>query len=683
MLPPPITPIEEIIDTYHGNQIADPYRWLEDGKTERVRSWTAAQNAYSRAYLDALPGREFLREFVTGIARLGAVAPPAVRPDRLFYTRRTDLENQAVLVCRDRTSGTETILVDPNQNRSDGTVTLDWWVPSPDGTKVVFGLSSNGSEMSTLAVLEVATGTLLPDAIPFTRYASMAWLPDGSGFYYTRYPKPGSVPPGQEHYNRRLFFHQLGSDPETDPLVFGADRKPEEYLDAHLSPDGRFLLVTASRTFDIQDVYICDRTRNEGFFPLVENLDASFSGEIIGTTLYLRTNWQAPFYRVMAVDLERPREPWRELIPQGHCLLEASGVVGGKLVCRFLEQAHSKIRIFDLNGQFERELELPGLGTVSVMSGEWNDPDLFFSFTSFITPMMVRQENLASGESRLFAGIQAPALDASRYDIKQVRYPSKDGTWVTMFLVHRKGLQPDGTNPTILTGYGGFNISRTPEFLGSYLALLDAGFIYALPNLRGGGEYGESWHEAGMKQRKQNVFDDFISAAEHLIQTGYTTPEKLAINGGSNGGLLVGAVLTQRPDLFRAVVCQVPLLDMLRYHLFLIARTWIPEYGCADEPADFSWLRAYSPYHQVKPGTVYPAVLLMTAESDTRVDPLHARKMAALLQAAQVGPHPILLRLEAQAGHGVGKPTAKRIEEAVDFLSFICAELNQGLRTED
>lgn len=674
MKKPPATPVEEVLELYHGEPVVDPYLWLEDGASERVREWTAAQNAYTREYLDRLPGREKLRERVTQNARLGMVSSPVLRKGRLFYTRRTKLQNQAVLFWREELSGSEKILVDPNEQRADGTMTLDWWLPSPDGKKVVYGLSTDGSEMSTLYVLDVETGQNLPDTIPYTRYASISWMPDGNGFFYTRYPKPGSVPPGQEHYNRRVFYHELGNDPTEDRLIFGEGRKPEEYFGVYVSPDGHYLLITASRTFDIQDVYLCDLQNQDGFTTIVENLDAAFGGEILGDTLYLRTNWQAPNYRVMSVNLNYPLEPWKEVLPERPHLLESCGIVGNKLVCVYLENANSHLRVLNLQGKLENDIPLPGIGTVGDVSGEWDTPDLFFSFTSFATPPIIFHYHIPTREQNIFTQVKAD-IDPSRYEVKQVQYPSKDGTQVTMFLVYQKGSVPNKNTPTLLTGYGGFNISRTPEFLGSYLALIEAGCTYALPNLRGGGEYGEEWHKAGMLGKKQNVFDDFISAAEYLIAQGYTRAEKLAIIGGSNGGLLVGAALTQRPELFRAVVCQVPLLDMLRYHRFLIARTWIPEYGSSEDPAGFRWLASYSPYHQVKPGTPYPAVLLMTAESDTRVDPLHARKMAAHLQAATSSDQPILLRLEAQAGHGIGKPTSKRIEEGVDFLSFVCAQL--------
>ncbi|HND18774.1 MAG TPA: prolyl oligopeptidase family serine peptidase [Acidobacteriota bacterium] len=679
MLPPPETLPIEIIDTLHGQTIVDPYRWLENGEATAVHDWTAQQNTYCRSVLDAFPYREYLRQQVTNCAQLGAISTPLVYGGKYFWTKRSGLQNQAVLYVRETLSGPDRVLVDPNTLSEHGTVTLDWWFPSPDGTRVAIGLSDNGSELSTLSILDVTTGEYLPDIIPDTRFVSLAWMPDGHGFYYTRYPGRGTRPTGQEHYHRWIYFHRLGSHFEADPVVFGPHRKPEEYFHVQVSPSGRYVLVTASRTFDYQDLYLLDVQSDLGFVPIVENINASFFGEFAGESVLIRTNWNAPRFCLMKVNLAELKAPWAMVIRQSASVLESFAVAHDHfVVCSYLTRAQSELRLFDLESSFTCSIPVPKYSTITGLSARWDSTKIFLSLTSFAVPTTVYCFETATQSLTLFDQIES-LVDPASYIIKQVIYPSRDQTRVSMFIVHRKHLKFDGMAPTILTGYGGFNISRTPEFLGSLLTLLDAGAVYALPNVRGGGEYGEEWHKAGMRDRKQNGFDDFLCAAEYLIQHQYTCPEKLAIQGGSNGGLLVGAALTQRPDLFRAVVCQVPLLDMLRYHHFLIARTWIPEYGCAEDQDAFHWLMAYSPYHHVTPETPYPAVLLMTAQSDTRVDPLHARKMAARLQAATSSGYPILLRVESQAGHGVGKPTAKRIEESVDVLSFIAAQLGISL----
>ncbi|MBI4751216.1 MAG: S9 family peptidase [Acidobacteria bacterium] len=679
MLSPPKTLPIEIIENLHGHTIIDPYRWLETGETPAVQEWTAQQNAHCRALLDAFPHREYLREQVTRCAQLGAISTPSVYGGKYFWTKRSGLQNQAVLYVREILSGPDRVLVDPNTLSEHGTVTLDWWFPSPDGTKVAIGLSDNGSELSTLSILDVATRHYLPDTIPDTRFASLAWMPDGHGFYYTRYPGRGTRPTGQEHYHRWIYFHRLGTDFETDPVIFGPSRKPEEYFHVQVSPSGRYVLVTASRTFDYQDLYLLDLRSDSGFVPIVENINASFFGEIVGDSLLIRTNWNAPRFCLMKVKLSELKAPWSMVVRQSSSVLTSFAVTHGQfVVCSYLTRAQSELRVFDLESAFTISVPVPKHSTITTLSAKWDSAEVFFSLTSFAIPTTIYRFEIEKQSLDVFAQIES-MVDPASYVVKQVNFPSLDQIPVTMFIVHRKHLKFNGMSPTILTGYGGFNISRTPEFLGSFLTLLDAGAVYALPNIRGGGEYGEDWHKAGMLSRKQNGFDDFLCAAEYLIQHQYTCPEKLAIQGGSNGGLLVGAALTQRPDLFRAVVCQVPLLDMLRYHHFLIARTWIPEYGCAEDRDAFQWLMAYSPYHHVTPITPYPAVLLMTAESDTRVDPLHARKMAARLQAATSSGYPILLRVESQAGHGVGKPTIKRIEESVDVLSFLTAQLGISL----
>jgi len=673
----PPTPAQTVVDELHGHAIADPYRWLEQGDSPTTVAWVEEQNTWTRSQLDRFEGREAIHRQLARLLSVGVVTAPRVRNGRYFFTRREGEQNQPVLYVRRGQEGKERVLLDPNRANPEGTVSLDWWYPSTDGRLLAYGYSTNGDEWSTLYVVDVDSGELLPDRVERARYASVAWLHDGSGFYYTRYPLPGEVPPGEENYHKRLFFHHLGDDPRDDPEVFVTELEPEHMLFASISPDGRYLTVPVQRTFDRWDIYVRDlESPDSSFFPVAVGYDALFVPEIADSAMYLHTNLEAPHWRLFRVPLDHlEREHWQEIIPEPvDAVLESVTLAGGRIVAQYLHDATSALAVHAPDGSLLHGVELPMLGTVTMVSGEWEDPEAFYAFESFTLPPAVYRLLAAGGEANVWASVDAPAPPET-YAVEQVWYTSRDGTPVSMFLVYRKGLDRSRPHPTFLTGYGGFNISRTPAFARGLYLWLDHGGLYALPNLRGGGEYGEQWHQAGMLDRKQNVFDDFIAAAEYLIEEGYTEPSRLAISGGSNGGLLVGAALTQRPELFRAVVCSVPLLDMLRYHRFLIGRLWIPEYGSADDPKQFPFLYAYSPYHHVRDNTAYPAVMLMTAESDTRVDPLHARKMAARLQAATVSDHPILLRVEPRAGHGVGKPLTKLVEEQTDLWTFVFWQL--------
>jgi prolyl oligopeptidase len=673
-----IDPVNEVL---HGVAIPDPYRWLERGDAEEVRSWVAAQNAHTTEVLGGVPGRAKIRRQVKDLLSIGQVSAPAVRyrgraTGRYFYTRRTGLQNQAVLLFRDGLRGEDRVLVDPNTLAKDGTATLDWYFPSVDGKLVAYGISKSGDEDSTLRIRDVDTGADLPDVIDRTRHCSIDWQPDGKAFYYTRYPAPGSVPKDEERYHRHVFLHRLGADPATDAKVFGEGRDAKDWPNVTLSPNGRWLVVSVSQGWQKTEVYLKDLSRPDGsFVPLVEKIDAIFDVTVLDDRIFVHTNHKAPRYRLYAVD---PTDLRREtpLIDEGEHVLQSAGIIGRKIFALYLRDASSWLRVFDFEGRSQGDIALPTLGSISGVSGEWDGPEAFFGFTSFAVPSSIYRYDLASKGIALWESIQAP-IRPEDFEVRQVRFPSKDGTQISMFLVHKKGLAKNGNLPVYLTGYGGFNISLTPAFLGASYLFLERGGVIAEPNLRGGGEYGESWHKAGTLGQKQNVFDDFIAAAEWLIREGYTRPERLAIGGGSNGGLLVGAALTQRPDLFRAVYCSVPLLDMIRYHRFLIAKLWVPEYGSADDREQFQWLWRYSPYHRVRDGTKYPAVLISTAESDSRVDPMHARKMAARLQAAtSAGPErPILLRIETKAGHGAGKPIAKVIEQSTDVWAFLFSQL--------
>jgi prolyl oligopeptidase len=675
----PDTPSTDLTEIIHGEAIADPYRWLEDGEAPETKLWTDQQNELTESYLAAVPARERIRRRLGELLSIGVLGTPTPVRGRYFYLRREGRQNQPVLYWRHGLDGADRVAVDPNDLNEAGTTALDWYYPSEDGRLLAYGLSENGSEESVLHLLDLESGRHLPDRIPRMRAAALAWLPDGSAFYYSRHPAQDEVPAGEEPYHRAIYHHRLGANPADDPLVYRPAQK-EYWPGVSLSPDGRWLLIEVARTFDQTDLYVRDLASGGPLVPVAENLPASFEGEIVRGRLFIRTNLDAPTYRLYAMDPEHPeRAAWREIVePRADAVLEGVTVAGHRLALTYLERASSRLRITDLEGRTVQEVPLPALGSLFGVGAEWDGQELFYGFSSYTVPPSVYRIDLTTGSSALWRRVEAD-VDPAQFEVRQVSYASRDGTTVSMFLVHRAGLPLNGDNPTYLTGYGGFNISMTPSFSRSLLLWLEHGGVVAIPNIRGGGEYGEDWHQAGILASKQNSFDDFIGAAEWLIAEGYTRPGRLAAAGGSNGGLLVGAVLTQRPDLFRAVLVQVPLLDMLRYHRFLIARLWIPEYGSADDPVQFRWLRDYSPYHRVRDGVAYPAVLLATAESDTRVDPMHARKMAARLQAATSTDRPILLRLESRAGHGAGKPLSKVLDELSDSWTFVFSELEVQL----
>ena len=694
---PPIAEPKPLVDLFHGTRVIDNYRWLEKSDSPETQKWVAEEMSYTRALLDPLPGREAIHKRLTELLSIGVVNPPMIAGRHYFYTKREGMQNQPVLYVRDGIDGPDRVLVDANQLAADGTVALDWFQPSEGGKYVAYGTSAGGSEVSTLRVIETKTGTILPDTIERTRAASIAWLHDNSGFYYTRYPKKGDVPPGQEMYNRHIFFHLLGTDPETDDPVFGEGRDAEDWPSVSLSNDDRWLLISVSQGWTKSELYLQDLKSERPASRLTTGKNFLYSADVYDGKVYITTNEDAPRYRVLVTDAGNfDREAWKEIIPQSDAVLQGAAVFGGKLFTQYEQNASSQLKLFDLEGKKLSDLTLPAIGTVFGTGGKWNHDEAFFGFQSFTVPPsiyrvdlkpvhVVTKEGTSSIEGdviaipSLWAKVDAPSIDPSAYEVAQEWFQSKDGTRVPMFVVHKKGLTKTGKNPTLLTAYGGFNISLTPTFSRSAYLWMEHGGIFAVANLRGGAEFGEDWHRAGMLDKKQNVFDDMIAAAEHLISEKYTDKNHLAIQGGSNGGLLMGAMMTQRPDLFRAVVCQVPLLDMLHYQDFQIAKLWIPEYGSSENPEQFKWLYAYSPYHHVKAGAEYPAVLFMTADADTRVDPMHAKKMAALMQAeARNGAsktRPILLRIESKAGHGAGKPVTKQIEEFTDIYSFLFWQL--------
>jgi prolyl oligopeptidase len=680
---PPKAEVNVVVDDYHGHKVSDPYRWLEDAQSPQTKRFVDQQNAYTQRVLDAVPGKERLRARLEQLRTIGRLSSPQPVGKYYMYEKREGQQNQPVIYVREGLNGKDRSLIDVNSLAPDGTIALDWWYPSYDGKYVAYGTSPNGSEISTLRVIETATGKLLPEQIWRTRAAGLAWLPDNSGFYYTKYPRPGDVPAGQEMYNRHIFLHMLGSADNTDglkdPLIFGEGLDPTFWPEPNTSNDGQWLLVQVFEGTIKNEMYLKHLSDpGSKFVRITSGKDFLYSGDMFDGQLYIKTNEGAPRFHVFKVACADPeRSKWKEIIPQSDGVIEAAVVIGRRLLVPYLHNANSGLTIYDLNGKQIANVPMPTLGSLTGgLGGEWDSKEAFFSFYSYALPITAYHLSL-DGKVSEFARVESD-VDPNQYVVKQVWFKSKDGTSVPMFLVHKKGLEINGKTPTLLSGYGGFNLPRTPVFdRNAMLVLLEHGGIYADVQLRGGDEFGEEWHRAGMLDKKQNVFDDFIAAAEYLIAQKYTDKDHLAIQGGSNGGLLMGAALTQRPDLFRAVVCQVPLLDMLRYQRFQIAKLWIPEYGSSEDPKQFEWLYAYSPYQHVKKGSVYPAILFMTADSDTRVDPMHAKKMTALLQAqAANGPdRPILLRVDTKAGHGVGKPIGKILEDDVDVWSFLFWQL--------
>lgn len=656
-------------------EVRDPYRWLEDGDSPDVRQWTEAQGRHTAAVLGALPFRERLRERLKALFSIGLVTPPVPCRGRYFYQRRTGTQEQPILYVREGREGPERVLLDPAVLSNDRTSALDWFHPSADGRLLAYGISEGGTEKSVLRVREVDTGRDLDDVIPQTRACSLEWWPDGRGFFYTRYPLPGTVPPGEEDYHRQVFTHILGRPWAEDALVFGG-RAPADWPNVHLSPDGRWLGVSVAVGWTRTDVYLRDLSGGGRFVTVVEGEAALFGVDVRNDRLLLHTNRNAARYRLVEADLRAPGpSSWRDLIPEGADVLQMTAAIGDSIVAVWLRSAASHVTLHRSDGAVRGEVPLPMIGTVSGVTGEWDGAEAFLGFTSFTMPPAVYRIPLPEPPVELWERVEAQ-IDTAAYRVRSVRYPSKDGTPISMFLVDGKGRVADGRGPAVLTGYGGFNVSHTPAFARSVLPFLDEGGLYAVAHLRGGGEYGEDWHRAGMLGRKQNVFDDYLAAADFLVAQGEAAPDRLGGLGGSNGGLLMGAALTQRPDRFRALVSQVPLLDMLRYHLFRIAKLWIPEYGSADDPEAFRWLSAYSPYHHVREGAPYPAVLLTTGESDSRVDPMHARKMAARLQTIPTARGPVLLRVESRAGHGQGKPISKVLDEWTDVWSFLFDQLS-------
>jgi prolyl oligopeptidase len=666
-LQPPKTRTDDVKELIQGVEVVDPYRWLEDQQSPETRAWIDAQNKYSRALLDSWPGRAALKRRLTELMKVEDINPPLERSGRYFFKRRAADQDQGVLYMREGPEGKDVVLVDPNPLSLDKNVSVDLNDVSNDGTLVAYSLRHGGEDETTVHLLDVGTRTELPDQLPKRDYFTISIKPDKSGLYYA-WAAPEDP---------RLSYHSTGSAPANDREIFGKGYGPDKIIVCELSQDGRYLTITVAygAAADRTEVYFQDLQEKGPIRPLVNDIPARFMGEVGGDHIFLQTNWKAPNGRVLVTELGNPaRENWREIVPESDAAIESLSLAGGRLFVKYTRNASSQVKVFDADGAHVRDIELPTIGSVEEFTGRWTSKEAFYEFTSFPIPRRIYRYDADTGQQSVWAETHVP-IHGENFEVKQVWYTSKDKTRVSMFLVYRKGMKQDGNNPTLLAGYGGFNISITPHFSASAALWADQGGVFALPNLRGGGEFGEAWHRAGMLDRKQNVFDDFIAAAEWLVDNHYTQPSKLAIQGGSNGGLLVGAALTQRPDLFRAVVCAYPLLDMLRYQKFMEAKYWVSEYGSSDDPAQFKYIYAYSPYQHVKPGTKYPAVLFITGDGDTRVAPLHARKMTALLQAGTGSDRPVLLRYDTEAGHSRGVSITKAIDEAADSLAFVYWQL--------
>lgn len=672
----PPTPQIDARYTLHGETIDDPYQWLEHDDDPNVIAWQAAQNALTRKTLDAFPTAQAdFRRQLQAIYDLGVMTSPRVTLERYFYERLDPGADQPKLYLRaGRWNADPRVILNPNTLSDDGTVAIDWWQPSLDGSVLAYGLSSAGDEWSTLHLYDVRDGYASMLAIPRCRASDIAWTVDSRAFYYARYPQPGDVPAGDENYHRTIYYHKFGTDWRDDPVIFRDEQDKTTWPTVMNTADRQHVLLTVERGWTRNDLYLHSlRDQDPAMLtPVAVGLPALVTGDVLNDKLYLLTNHDAPNFRVVVAPVDTPDPAhWKELVAaQDDRVIQDMHIIGARLVLNVLENASSRLMIYDLDGRPDFELNLPALGTVSDIQGTGTGTEIFFTFESLLQPPTVYRYDISFDE---LTTIDAPELpyDPNAFEVKRLSATSKDGTKVPMFVALRKGAPLRGDAPTILTGYGGFNIAMTPSFSPWHVPWVQRGGVLAVACLRGGGELGTAWHEAAVREQKQHTFDDMIAAAEQLIAERYTATPHLAIAGGSNGGLLVGAVYTQRPDLIAAGYCAVPLLDMLRYHQFSIARLWISEYGSSENSNDFRALRAYSPYHNIKPGTNYPALLLTTAEEDARVAPLHARKMAASLQHATGGDAPILLRVESKAGHGAGKPTTKRVGEQTDMLTFL------------
>ena len=666
------------VDDYHGVKVADPYRWLEDLDSDETRSWVDAENKLSFGFLEAIPARAAIKERITKLWNYEKYGVPFKEGNRYFYSRNSGLQNQSVLYTVTSLDGQPKLVLDPNTLSSDGTVALSGMQVSNGGKLLAYSLSASGSDWQEWKVRDVDTGQDLSDDLKWVKFSGVSWTRDNSGFYYSRYDEPKSDSLKATNYFQKVYFHKLGTPQSEDVLVYERPDQKDWLFGAQVTEDGDYLIIPIFQGTDSKTrVYYKDlKNNNSGVVKLLDDFDAAYSfiGNQ-GSRFWFQTDLQASRGKIIEIDTAKPeRANWKVLVPEGPEALQTATLVNHKFILNYLKDAYTQVRIHDTNGKLLNEVQFPGIGSADGFGGKATDTETFYSFTGFTTPTTIYRYDTATGKSSVFRQPKVD-FDPSTFETKQVFYTSKDGTKVPMFITYKKGLKLDGNNPTYLYGYGGFNVSLSPAFSVGNLVWMEMGGVYAQPNLRGGAEYGEDWHQGGMKLKKQNVFDDFIAAAEWLIKNKYTTTPKLSIGGGSNGGLLVGAALTQRPDLFGAALPAVGVMDMLRFQKFTIGWAWVSDYGSSENADEFKALYAYSPLHNIRPGTAYPATLVTTADHDDRVWPGHSFKFAATLQAAQEGSAPILIRIETKAGHGAGKPTSKIIEEIADRWAFLVKTL--------
>lgn len=673
----------DVTDNYHGTTVADPYRWLEDDvrESEDVSEWVEAQNAVTDAYLESLPGRDDIKARLTELWNYERYSIPFSEGGRIFYSRNDGLQNQAVLYVQDGPDAEPRVLIDPNTWSEDGTIALAGTQPSPDGQYLAYGVQDGGSDWRTWKIMAIDSGQVLADELTWLKFTSAEWARDSSGFYYSRYPQPEE---GEElqslNLNQKVFFHAVGTSQDQDRLVHEAPDNPEWGHFTQVTEDGRYLVITTWVGTDSRYRITVKDLQTDTTIELIDNFEFDYSFITNqDSVLYFQSNNAAPKNRVIAIDLNNPApDQWQEIVPESEHVLVSIDFVGGQFIAEYLEDAKSVIRLFAADGSPAGSVDLPGIGNAGGFAGDGDDETTYFSFSSFNAPTSIYQYHVASGERTLFKQAQVD-FDPEDYEVKQVFFTSRDGTRVPMFIGHKKGLELNGQNPALLYGYGGFNVSLTPNYSTRWLAWMEMGGVFAQVNLRGGGEYGREWHKAGTKLQKQNVFDDFIAAGEYLVNNNYTSAGKLAAMGGSNGGLLVGAVINQRPELFGAALPMVGVMDMLRFHQFTAGRFWTDDYGSAENPDEFAALYAYSPYHNLQDGTDYPATLVTTADRDDRVVPGHSFKYAARLQQAHAGDDPVMIRIETRAGHGGGTATAKAIELLADQFAFLAANLDMNL----
>jgi prolyl oligopeptidase len=674
----PDTKKVDVVDDYHGTKVADPYRWLEDDNSAETAAWVKEENKITDEYLSKIPFREKLRQRFEQLYNFPKYSAPFREGDKYYFFKNDGLQNQSVLYVKDKLDGESSVFLDPNKLSEDGTKSLSGISFSKDGKWFAYGVSSGGSDWDEFFIMNALTKEKLNDHLKWIKFSGMAWK--DNGFYYSRYPEPSGSELSTKNQFSKVYYHKVGEDQSKDMIVYEDASKPDRGFSAQTTIDERFLIIYFTEGTSNNGMLVKDLSNpNSKFISIVDELNNNYSVvDNVGDKLLVHTDYDAPNYRLILIDLKNPaRENWKDVIPEKQKdVLQGAQIIGGKIIATYMQDAANHAYLYNIDGELDSEIELPTLGSVA-FTGRKDDNTAFYSFTSFTYPNTIYKLDIDTKISELYQKVDMD-FDFNNYETKQVFYPGKDGTKVPMFIVYKKGLVLDGNNPAYLYSYGGFNISLNPSFSTSRLMFLENGGVFAMPNIRGGGEYGEAWHKAGMLDKKQNVFDDFIAAAEYLIKEGYTNPSKLACAGGSNGGLLIGAVINQRPDLFKVAIPQVGVMDMLRFHKFTIGYYWVVEYGSSDNPEQFKYLYKYSPLHNIKSGLNYPAVLVTTADHDDRVVPAHSFKYIATLQEHYKGENPVLIRIETKAGHGAGKPTSKVIEEVADLWSFVFYNLGMN-----